>query len=84
MDNEDQVKAEARKKAIDDAKTKAEKLARDLGVTLGKIVSFSESGNYPIYYSAMAKSADSATPTPQVAPGEQEVTSTASITYEFR
>src|SRR3989344_3963625 len=52
IDNEDALKAEARKKAIDDAKEKAKVLAKDLGVRLGRIMSFSENGNYPIMYAA--------------------------------
>ena len=86
VDNEDQVKADAQKKAIDNAQQKANQLARNLGVRLGRIVLFSESGNYPIYYSDMAKSAEggvSSAPAPRVAPGEQEVTSTVNINYEF-
>ena len=37
IDNEDALKAQARKKAIDDAREKAQALAKDLGVRLGKI-----------------------------------------------
>src|SRR3989338_3532996 len=52
-DNPDAVEAEARDKAIADAKQKAEALARSLGVSLVRVVSFNESGGgYPIpYYS---------------------------------
>ena len=87
IDDEKKVMAEARKKAIDNAKQKAEVLARDLGVHLKKIVGFSESGGgYPIYYAKMAGiGADSATSeTPQVQPGEQEIRSNVTITYELR
>src|SRR3989338_6144941 len=46
IDDEDALKAEARKKAIDDAREKAKILAKDLGVRLGRISSFSEGGGY--------------------------------------
>src|SRR3989338_2739583 len=54
-DKEDVLKAEARKKAIDDAKEKAKILAKDLGVRLGKVVSFNEGGNYGDMYYAKAE-----------------------------
>lgn len=87
VDNDEAVQADARKKAIDDARAKAEILAEQLGVHLTKIISFSESGaGVPIYYSAMSKGggmAESA-PAPHVEPGQQEVQSNVNITYEFR
>lgn len=86
IDNEDGLKAEARKKAIDDAKEKAKILARDLGVKLGKISSFNESGNYPMPMYAktmMAESAvrDSAAVIPK---GENTISSDVTIVYEIR
>jgi len=87
IDKEDTLKAEARKKAIDDAKAKAEVLAKDLGVRLGKITSFSESGNFPIMYSTNSMMKDSASmePTPAVIPkGENTISSDVTITYEIR
>ena len=51
IDNPDALQTQARKLAINDAKAKAQVLAKDLGVTLGKIESFSDSsGGYPIMY----------------------------------
>ena len=87
IDNEDGLKMEARKKAIDDAKAKAKILAEDLGVRLVKITSFSESGNYPIMYAktAMMDSAAGGTPAPAVIPkGENTISSDITITYEIR
>ena len=55
IDDEDALKMQARKEAIDDAREKAKVLAKDLGVKLGRISNFSESGNYgPILYSKSA------------------------------
>ena len=87
IDNEDTLKAEARKKAIDDAKEKAKVLAKDLGVNLGRIANFSESGNYPIMYAReKMMSADASTSSvPAVIPkGENTISSDVTITYEIR
>ena len=87
IDDETAVKAATRKAAIEDAKKKAKILAHDLGIRLKRIVSFSESGDgVPIYPQIFrgAASADSVSAAPQVAPGEQEVRSQVTITYEFR
>lgn len=88
IDNEDALKAEARKKAINEAKDKANILAKDLGVRLGRIASFNESGNYyPIMYGkSEIMSADSATtPAPAKIPkGENTISSDVTITYEIK
>ncbi|MFA5841452.1 MAG: SIMPL domain-containing protein [Candidatus Paceibacterota bacterium] len=88
IDDDNALKAEARKKAISDAKTKADVLAKDLGVRLVRIISFSESGNYPIYYAktmafGMGGDAQSA-PTPDIPKGENKITSNVTITYEIK
>jgi len=88
IDDEDELKAEARKEAINDAKAKAKVLARDLGVHLGKISSFSENGNYyPMYtsYNTMAKdSMESAGVPAEIPKGENTISSDVTITYEIR
>lgn len=87
IDKEDALKAQARKLAIDDAKAKAKTLAKDLGVSLGKISSFSESGNFPVMYAdtAMLKSSAGGAPAPAVIPkGENTISSDVTITYEIR
>ncbi len=88
IDNEDGLKVEARKIAIDDAKLKAQSLAKDLGIRLGKITSFSESNNSPIpmMYAKAGMMAESAVaPAPAEIPkGENKISSDVSITYEIR
>lgn len=88
VDKPDKVKAEARKKAIADANTKAEELRDDLGIQLGKIVSFSESGDYvpPIIYGrgGGVTKADSAVSAPEIPSGENEVTVNVTITYQIK
>lgn len=88
IDKKDELQATARKQAIDKARAKAEVLARDLGVTLVRIVSFSEGQNYPIYARAMSASvgmekADTA-PAPELPQGQQKITSNVTVTYEIR
>ena len=87
IDNEDNLKAEARKQAIEKARAKAEVLARDLGVKLVRIVSFSEGGNYPMYYERgvslqSAKASDAVMP--EIPKGENKITSSVTVTYEIR
>jgi hypothetical protein len=89
IDDETMLKDEARDEAIKDAREKAKELSKSLGVRLGKIVSFSEEGNYPIMYARedMAMSASAlpeSAPAPTLPKGEQKITSTVTITYEIR
>lgn len=87
IDDEERVKAEARRMAIDDAKEKAKRLAKDLQVRLGRITNFSESGGgFPIYARAESYGigGDIATPAEsKIAPGEEETKVFVTITYEF-
>ena len=84
VDDEKAAMAQARQKAITDAKQKAQVLAGDLGVRLVKIVGFSESGGgFPIFDRAVGMAAE-AKQVPQVQPGQQEIQSSVTITYEFR
>lgn len=87
IENEDKLKEQARKIAIDDAKTKAKVLSADLGVRLVRIVNFSENGNYPIYYAksmAMDSAVVAPSPAPELPTGENKITSNVTITYEIR
>lgn len=87
IDKEDDLKAQARKMAIDDAKAKAKSLAKDLGVSLGKIESFNESGNYPMpaYAGTMAMDSLQKSSAPAVLPaGENTISSDVTITYEIK
>jgi uncharacterized protein YggE len=88
VEKKDELKTEARKKAIDEARLKAKVLAKDLGVHLGKIASFYEGGNYPITMyenSKMDWSVSSASATSPVLPvGENIISSDVTITYLIR
>lgn len=87
--DEDEANAKARQDAIVDAKVKAMKLSKQLGVRLGDIQSFSESnggGMYPLAYGSMAKveMAMDASVTPELPAGENKYVSNVTITYEIR
>ncbi len=89
VENEESLKAEARKKAIEDAKNKAKVLAKDLDVRLVRISSFSESGNLgPMFYGKAMMAQDSvlgAGSAPANLPkGENTISSDVTITYEIR
>ncbi|MEK7069358.1 MAG: SIMPL domain-containing protein [Patescibacteria group bacterium] len=88
IDNEDALKAEARKKAIEEAKGKAAVLAKDLGVRLGRVANFSEGGNYPVPMmygkTAMMDSATRESAPAQIPKGENTISSDVTITYEIR
>lgn len=87
VENEEGLKAQARKEAIDEAKAKAKILAKDLGVRLGRITSFSEGGDYPrpMYEKTMMGAGDMASSTPAVLPvGENTISSDVTITYKIR
>lgn len=77
----------ARNKAITDAKTKAQVLASQLGVSLVRVVSFTENagGNYPqpVVYS-MASGATDKAAAPVISPGQNTTTDDVTITYEIR
>lgn len=85
FDKPDELRAAARAQAIADARAKAERLARDLGKRLGRIVSFSEGGSTPppVFFGREAAIA-SGVPAPAIQPGENEVRASVSITYEFK
>lgn len=90
VDDEDTAKAEARAKAIAEARAKAKVLAKQLGVSLGKVVSYGENGNYPqpMMYSAVAGKGGMMDARVESAPtlptGENKTTVSVSVTYEIR
>jgi uncharacterized protein YggE len=85
FENDEQLKEQARKIAIDDAKKKAEVLASQLGVKLIKITGFSDNTiSYPTpIYDAKAISGGGGT-TPSIQTGQNEITVDITITYEIK
>ena len=86
IDKEDELKKQAREKAIAEAKTKAGELALQLGVKLTRIVNFNESGIYPYYDYAMKEAVPSGlggATTPQIETGQNKIEVTVNITYQI-
>jgi uncharacterized protein len=89
VDQPDKYYPEARTKAMNDAKTKAESLAKLAGVNLGPANYITES-NYSIpirYAEGMYKSMDSAAgamPTTSISPGETDITLNVQVTYSIQ
>lgn len=88
FDNPDAVQSQARDKAITDAKTKAQALASELGVSLVRVVSFSENTGgispQPLVYSMAAAGSSAAPAAPEISTGQNTVTDDVTITYEIR
>ncbi len=81
------TQAQARTKAIEDAKKKAEELASKLGVRLGKVVGFSESGAMPppIFYGyGMGGDVATKAAPPAVPTGENEVVVNVNVIYQIK
>jgi hypothetical protein len=88
VDEPEQLRQEARIEALENAKMKADALARVVGVKLRRVVSFEESGGglppTPRYY-ALEK-ADLGLGyggAPEIEAGSTEITVTATVTYEI-
>jgi len=90
IDDDGLLKEQAREKAIEDAKLKALKLGKDLGVSLTEIIGFYENTYTPVFreYSAM-KSMDNVAEAvqltaPSIQTGENTITSNITIVYKIK
>jgi uncharacterized protein YggE len=92
IEDEDELKSDAREEAIAEAREKADQLAAQLGVKVVRVVGFYEdSYGYQPYYAkggvamdmAMSARAEAA-PAPQLPTGENKITSNVNVTYEIR
>lgn len=85
LDDPEKLKEEARVKAIENAKEKAQSVAVATGLKLGKIVSFSETGvlqPIPRYFNeAMRLEGDVA---PEIEKGSLEIQMNVSLTFELK
>lgn len=92
VDDESELKAQARAEAIVDAKGKARVLADDLDMKLGRVVNFYENeGYYPSPYYAETKAMgmggemmDEASVAPNLPTGENTIRSQVTIVYELK
>lgn len=83
VDDEEVLKREARKQAIDKAKEKAGQLAKDLNINLLRLVNFSESGDAPIYM-MRAEGTGGGAVAPEIPTGENKISISVNLTYEIR
>ena len=86
LDDDSSAKAEARAKAVADAKEKAQQLADTLGVRLVRLQGFweEEGGGYPMYDGYGGGIMERAAVLPELPPGENMITSVVNLTYEIR
>ncbi len=91
LEDQDAAMQEARIEAIAKARAKADAIEKESGIHLGKVVSYYEYSNGPIYYdkgvSMLAEGAvreDASMAVPEIQPGTQTVTLTVSFTYKVR
>ena len=83
LDDPEPFRDEARTKAIEDARRRAESMAEAAGIELGKVISISETSSG--YYIARSESYDAAMVKEEVPvqPGELEVTIQVSMVFEI-
>jgi len=87
VDDEETLKSEARTIAIENAKKEAEKIAKDLGVKLVRVISYYEEseempyGGYGMGGDMMEAKVSAA---PQLPTGENKVTSKVSVSFEIK
>lgn len=88
IDNTDALKAEAREEAIADAQAKAVALAEQLGVTIVRLASYSEGGDYyqPPYARAMSfdMTEEAAFGGPELPVGEESMKVNVNVVYVVR
>jgi hypothetical protein len=87
IDNEEDLKKEARIQAIEKAKDKAQELTSQLGIKLGRVISFNENFFVPYYdtrvYLEKAEGIGGGGPAPDIQTGENTITVTITVTYEI-
>lgn len=87
IDDPTTLQGAAREKAIADARTRAEAMAKAAGATVGQVISITENiGSTPpvVYEQRMAAGAATDTASVPVQTGEQTITAQVQITFELR
>jgi len=80
IEEKDRLMDEARKLAVQDGHAKAELLANEAGVELGKVLSISEGGSRGPIMQARGMAEMAAVP---IAEGEQTISASVALTYEI-
>lgn len=91
VDEPENYLTEARNQAFEKAAKKAGEMAAKNNVEIGKIITFSDSGSFPIFRNESAKlygmggdSVSVPVALPQIEPGSEELTVQVNITYEIK
>lgn len=87
IDDPEKYLAMAREEAFTRAYAKAAAMAKQNGVRLGRVITFSEGLQgpiYPRYFEAAALKADVGAPAPTIEPGSEEVRVNVTVTYELK
>lgn len=87
VDNPEQYHSQAREQAVNNARAKAEQLARLAGVNLGRVIYISESAAYtPIPFPVPVLRADAieAAPTTFISPGETDIILNIQVNYAIQ
>jgi hypothetical protein len=91
IENPDVLQQQARKLAISNAKTKAQGLAQEAGLTLGKVVSISETNSFypgPVPYALDSAVGMGGAAVKSIAPniqtGSQDITESMSVVFEVK
>jgi len=83
--NYDDLVKQAEASAITDAKTSGETLAKNLGVKIVRLVSYSNQSQGPIMYAtAMASNGSAKSPVPEISAGQNKITANVTLIYEIR
>lgn len=89
IDDPTSLTQEARRKALEDARAKAQELADALGVELVRVVTFAENGvtpqnPMPMYRAEAMNAMAVAAPAPDIQAGSLDVVSHVQVTYQIR
>lgn len=82
-----EIEEQVRTEAIADAKKKAEKMAGELGLKLGKVITISDQsggGVIPMMAESSIKGMDATVSSLPVLPGKQEISYTVTVIYELK
>jgi uncharacterized protein YggE len=88
VSNQDQLMEQAQQKAIAEAQSKADALAKSLGVHIVGVVGFTENnGGGPVYPMAFATNASAGSvsaPAPEIQTGQNTIKDDVTVTYEIQ
>lgn len=86
IEDPEKARQEAREKAIEQAKAKAESIAKSAGLRLGRVLNVYDSNSSYYYDAAYEKSSGggSSAPSPEIQPGQSEITANVSVVYRIR